>query len=765
MCQVGTRLIMSEGIVCKVWNIKGQVKQKTTKSQLSDSLSYILDDDKTSVEIDVDNESMLDPEGQLDRECKYIKNDIKTFNGALTGTHNLCSVNTKDAVSEMMETKEFYHKKGGRSALHLMISLPEEESDISNASKLMQLANDVLKELFPDNQAVYAIHTNTDNLHAHIIVNSVGLNGKKIHQPKNFMKKVMQPCINKYAEKYGFKKNEKWEKTDNTNYKYIDKKIYLRECIDRAIENSNTFDDFIKELKIMGISTKVGKYLTISTEDMKKPIRSFRLGTNYSIESIVERISNRLAKFEVPDVEQITYGKEIDKVLSPNTVPLRKYKSLRPEEKKKVIKLLKVGRNPWRENQQANWQLNNIANELNIEYRLSEYKKFYSVDGSVEGTLEGIKSTQETLSDIKKQLRKALRVNKPVIDIYKRMKEIERKAYLFEHCNKEEFKREFYEYRSLTHRLERGYNKNIFEVADFISEFEDRLLYCNGQLKELSEEYKEVYKYALKHGHKIKREYSLVDAVGAYENYKQEKNGLFDMDMYYISSKNSDVVARVEKTPGVDSRGNVIEKYKVVFLSKYGEELSTIDNIDNKNQLNNKLKEMGTFYDFKNDCRRFNSLYMAKDYAGLSRNKEEKKPRANLAQGEKRNKKSFSKHIKTYSFSSAINLNSIRGNNGSHYVMNAQNPIYFGSLLTNDEYIRFTVFNREGAIEEIFNIPSFHKRTYEGYKAIQTLKNKYGFSDELVSFNEQPEAYAYYSKYEDKDTRVVEEEKRNIKDK
>lgn len=81
----------------------------------------------------------------------------------------------------------------------MLISLPEEESDSVNASKLMQLCSDVLKDIFPNNQAVFAVHTNTDNLHVHVIVNSVGLNGRKIHQDNNFVSKVLQPCINKYA--------------------------------------------------------------------------------------------------------------------------------------------------------------------------------------------------------------------------------------------------------------------------------------------------------------------------------------------------------------------------------------------------------------------------------------------------------------------------------------------------------------------------------------------------------------------------------------
>ncbi len=52
----------------------------------------------------------------------------------------------------------------------MIISLDKEESGIENAGKLMLLADDLMTELLPENQAVYAVHTNTDNLHIHILI-------------------------------------------------------------------------------------------------------------------------------------------------------------------------------------------------------------------------------------------------------------------------------------------------------------------------------------------------------------------------------------------------------------------------------------------------------------------------------------------------------------------------------------------------------------------------------------------------------------------
>ena len=187
------------GIICKVWNVKASEKKRSMKSHINDSVSYILNNEKTEHRFSGDE----DPDGfskkQLGRECKYIENDVKTVDGAYVSSINLSSTDIKKAVDEMMEVKRFYGKIDGRLLLHGIISLPEEESDINNAPKLLAMCNDVMRELFPEHQVIMAVHTNTKHLHVHFIVNSVGLNGKKIHQPEGFQDKVVHPCVNKYA--------------------------------------------------------------------------------------------------------------------------------------------------------------------------------------------------------------------------------------------------------------------------------------------------------------------------------------------------------------------------------------------------------------------------------------------------------------------------------------------------------------------------------------------------------------------------------------
>ena len=148
-----------KGIICKVWNIKGNtsINKKTTSAQVKDSISYILNDEKTRSELKMTGSSINDPAAQIERECQYIENDIKTVNGALVGVNNLKSSDITTAVSEMMDVKRFYGKFDGRAALHGVISIDSSLHSSDDASKLLQLWHDVMDEVFADNQSIFVV--------------------------------------------------------------------------------------------------------------------------------------------------------------------------------------------------------------------------------------------------------------------------------------------------------------------------------------------------------------------------------------------------------------------------------------------------------------------------------------------------------------------------------------------------------------------------------------------------------------------------------
>ena len=175
---------MAKGIVVKVWNVKAGNGTRSAASQISDSIDYIENPEKTGIPLNITSES------QLGNELTYVTNEVKTEAGLYVGCRHISDIS--HATDEMMQVKQFYGKLDGRVATHGIVSLDASESDPRNAGKLMELLNELMEKVFPDNQVVYAVHTNTENLHIHFIINTVGLDGKKIHMDKTFMRQVME---------------------------------------------------------------------------------------------------------------------------------------------------------------------------------------------------------------------------------------------------------------------------------------------------------------------------------------------------------------------------------------------------------------------------------------------------------------------------------------------------------------------------------------------------------------------------------------------
>ena len=258
---------MAQGIVVKIWNVKASANTRSAASQIADTISYIENPEKVGQPL-----SMPDA-NQIGNELTYVMNDLKTVNGLYVGSRHITDIS--HATEEMMQVKEFFGKLDGRVATHGVISLDEAESDAKNAGKLMLLLSELMERIFPEHQVVYAVHTNTENLHIHFILNTVGLDGKKIHMDKKFMREVLEPAVNELALKYGFTPNEKWKKERVKDpMTYPQRKEFRRKLVDHVIEQTDSFDAFIAYLRADGLTVNVGKHISLQTEDMTKAIRT-----------------------------------------------------------------------------------------------------------------------------------------------------------------------------------------------------------------------------------------------------------------------------------------------------------------------------------------------------------------------------------------------------------------------------------------------------------------------------------------------------------
>ena len=140
------------------------------------------------------------PASHLKNALEYIQNPGKTEECVLVGGIN-CLPDT--AFEQMEETKNIFHKTGKRQGYHVIISFsPEEKVTAEQAMYVLEhFAKDVLGN---DYEAVYAVHTDREHMHGHLIWNSVSMTtGKKYNSPKGNWKNHLQPITNKYCDELG----------------------------------------------------------------------------------------------------------------------------------------------------------------------------------------------------------------------------------------------------------------------------------------------------------------------------------------------------------------------------------------------------------------------------------------------------------------------------------------------------------------------------------------------------------------------------------
>lgn len=170
----------------------------------------------------------------LKNALEYIQNPDKTEECILVGGIN-CLPDT--AFEQMEETKNIFHKTGKRQGYHVIISFsPEEKVTAEQAMYVLEhFAKDVLGD---DYEAVYAVHTDREHMHGHLIWNSVSMTtGKKYNSPKNNWKNHLQPITNKYCDELGlaimpaeYSRNPKNISRDKWEKEMSMKEIILRDA-------------------------------------------------------------------------------------------------------------------------------------------------------------------------------------------------------------------------------------------------------------------------------------------------------------------------------------------------------------------------------------------------------------------------------------------------------------------------------------------------------------------------------------------------------
>ena len=206
------------------------------------------------------------PASHLKNALEYIQNPDKTEECVLVGGIN-CLPDT--AFEQMEETKNIFHKTGKRQGYHVIISFSPEEKVTSEQAMyvLEHFAKDVLGD---DYEAVYAVHTDREHMHGHLIWNSVSMTtGKKYNSPKGNWKNHLQPITNKYCDELGlsimpaeYSRNPKNISRDKWEKEMSMKDIILRDAKMCAYAAGNV-EHFQYLMRSLGYVFKKGSWMEV----------------------------------------------------------------------------------------------------------------------------------------------------------------------------------------------------------------------------------------------------------------------------------------------------------------------------------------------------------------------------------------------------------------------------------------------------------------------------------------------------------------------
>lgn len=259
------------------------------------------------------------------------------------------------AYREMVDTKRHFDKEDGIQGFHLVQSFATGEVTPDQCHTLgVELARRLLPEGF---QVVISTHLNTDQLHNHLVWNSVNnITGKKYFIGEKDLYLTIRRISDELCRENGLSVIDPKPGSRGKHYAEIlaerngepTQRSVLREAIDRAIASERVFSSqaLLEYLEECGYKTDVNprrKYVKVLPPGAERYIRlSDKMGKGYSWEEILQR----LAEKPIPRRADRTFARLDEDVPEGYTVSPRKSSGmkyrrvfLRPTSLKTVFSL------------------------------------------------------------------------------------------------------------------------------------------------------------------------------------------------------------------------------------------------------------------------------------------------------------------------------------------------------------------------------------------------------------------------------------------
>lgn len=224
----------------------------------------------------------------LEHALNYIMQPKKLGKANLVGGVNCLP---EMAYEQMKATKKMFGKTGGRQGYHFVISLKPGEG---TPEIMYDIAMRYVEEAFKgEYEAVVAVHTDKEHLHAHIIINSVNMvTGYKFQYRDGDWKYKYQPITNKLCEEYGLhitpaEYSEEPKNVIRPQWEYEkDMCALIKEHVNFCAMQAESMPHFLYLLKSLGYEVKDGAHIAVKADGMKRFRRLDTLSENYTKENL-----------------------------------------------------------------------------------------------------------------------------------------------------------------------------------------------------------------------------------------------------------------------------------------------------------------------------------------------------------------------------------------------------------------------------------------------------------------------------------------------
>lgn len=237
----------------------------------------------------------------LQEVLKYAVQDAKTEKQFyVTGIN--CYPET--ACKQMSKTKLQFQKTDGILAFHGYQSFAPGEATPETAHAIgVKMAQELWGDRF---EVVVSTHLDKNHLHNHFVLNSVSFKDGKRYYDNKTTYSLMRQTSDRLCREYSLSVIENPQRGKSKHYaewkaEQESKPTWrglIREDVDKAIDESMTFTQFIANLRRQGYEVKTGvKYMAVRPNGKERFVRLKTLGDDYTEENIKERIlKNRTPK-------------------------------------------------------------------------------------------------------------------------------------------------------------------------------------------------------------------------------------------------------------------------------------------------------------------------------------------------------------------------------------------------------------------------------------------------------------------------------------